>query len=103
MIGKHTLDCEKDGLRASRFGVKGVRGSSGRMAYTRSVGHILAAAGLISAKEAAQVGENLKIEMKKTGERWNQVEGGRGRRQPHQMSTFQTAVHNRFAPLQDFC
>ena len=112
VIGKHTLDCDSDGLRASRFGVMGkpmvdgvhLRGSSGMMAYTRSVGNILSAAGLISAEVAAQVGKNLKIEMKKTGERWNQVEGGRrSSRQPRQLSTFQTAVQNRFAPLQDFC
>ena len=110
MIGKHTLACD-DGLRASRFGdlrksqVDGIhlKGSSGRMAYTRSVGKILAAAGLISCEDAAQVGKNLKIKLKKTGERWNQVENRRGSRQPQQLSTFQVATQNRFGVLQDFC
>ena len=111
VVGKHTLACEDGGLRASRFGdvrksqVDGIhlKGSSGRMAYTRSVGKIFAAAGLISPEDAAQVGKNLKIKLKKTPERWNQVENGRRPRQPQQLSTFQVATQNRFGVLQDFC
>ena len=80
-----------------------LKGSSGKMAYTRSVANILAAAGLISPEGAAQVGKNLNIKLKKSGERWNQVENGRGSRQPQQLSTFQTATQNRFGVLQDFC
>ena len=111
VIGKHTLDCEDDGLRASRFGdirkpyVDGIhlKGSSGKMAYTRSVAKILAMAGLISTEDAAQVGKNLNIKLKKSGERWNQTENRRGSRQPQQLSTFQVATQNRFGVLQDFC
>ena len=111
VIGKHTLDCEDEGLRASRFGdlrkpqVDGIhlKGSSGKMSYTRSVANILASAGLISPEDAAQVGKNLNIKLKKSGERWNQMENRRGSRQPQQLSTFQVATQNRFGVLQDFC
>ena len=81
-----------------------LKGSSGKIAYTRSVANILAAAGLISSEDAAQVGKNLKIKLKKNGETWNQVEERRGSssRQPQQLSTFQVATQNRFGLLQDF-
>ena len=54
-IGQHTLECE-GGLRASRYGTLSsnnnydgvhLRGTSGKMAYTRSVASILQQAGLL--------------------------------------------------------
>ena len=62
VIGKHNLDCT-GGLRQSRFGdsrygqVDGIhlKGSSGRVAFTRSMAAILAAAGLCNTVEAEQV------------------------------------------------
>ena len=59
-----------------------IKGSSGMKAYTLRFGNILAAAGLINIKEAAEVGKNLKIcKMNKMSESWIQVEGRRGSRQ----------------------
>ena len=55
-IGQHTLECE-GGMRASRFGTTSshhnydgvhLRGTSGRMAYTRSVSNIFQQAGILS-------------------------------------------------------
>ena len=55
-IGQHTLQCE-GGLRASRYGTPSshpnhdgihLRGTSGRMAYTRSVASIFQQAGLLA-------------------------------------------------------
>ena len=55
-IGQHTLECQ-DGLRASRFGSPSshqyydgihLRGTSGKMAYTRSVASIFQQAGILT-------------------------------------------------------
>ena len=67
LIGKHDWDlqCEA-GLRLSRYGdpsrgnMDGIhlKGSSGRIALTRSIANILAKAGLASTVEAAEVGRS---------------------------------------------
>ena len=64
VIGRHNLDCE-GGLRVSRYGdprtcrrtVDNIhlRGSSGTVAFTRSMASILAGAGFCSSAEAEDV------------------------------------------------
>ena len=106
-IGAHTLECE-GGLRASRYGDvrKGavdmihLRGTSGMVAYTRSVASILASAGLTTPQEAQQVARSQKIKMRSGGQGF-QTQGRRSRRGPRQqLTTFQLATQNRFAGLQ---
>ena len=68
MIGVHNLEC-KDGLRESRYGdgrngpvdMIHMKGSSGKVAYTRSVAAILARAGLASIQEAEQVARSQDV------------------------------------------
>ena len=110
LIGKHNLECE-GGLRLSRYGDERkvnvdwihLRGTSGLMAYTRSVASILAGAGLTSAQEAVQVGRNKRISLQQGGgERWDKVHDRRGKggpRRQEQLSTFQLATQNRFGSL----
>ena len=94
-IGVHNLECE-GGVRESRYGdgrngpvdMIHMRGSSGKVAYTRSVAAILARAGLASSEEAQQVARSQKITMERpSGEDWRTQgrrqgsqgqEGGRG-------------------------
>ena len=108
-IGVHTLECE-GGLRASRYGDgrKGavdllhLRGTSGKVAYTRSVASILAGAGLTSHQEAEQVARCQRIKMRSGGQGF-QTQGRRGRAGPQQQlqpSVFQLATQNRFDGLQ---
>ena len=69
-IGVHGLECE-GGLRESRYGDGRngpvdrihMKGSSGMVAYTRSVAAILARAGLASSEEAQQVARSQQITM----------------------------------------
>ena len=111
-IGVHNLECE-GGLRASRYGDgrKGVvdllhlRGTSGKVAYTRSVASILAGAGLTSHQEAEQVARFQRIKMRSGGQGF-QTQGRRGGANPkqqQQLSAFQLATHNRFDGLQGNC
>jgi hypothetical protein len=109
-IGKHSLACT-DGLRVSRYGVKGkprvdglhLRGSSGKVAYTRSVARALAELRLITEEEADNMSRNKNISFNKEGERWtlNQNKKGRAPRPVVQLSTFELATRNMFAPLQE--
>ena len=109
-IGSHNLDCD-GGKRASRYGDQGkthvdmihLRGSSGLVAYTRSVAAILAKAGLASREEAEQVMRSEDVKMKARQEDSFQTQGRRGRKGPRsqqQQSTFQLAVQNRWSGLQ---
>jgi hypothetical protein len=109
-IGSHNLDCD-GGKRASRYGDHGnthvdmihMRGSSGRVAYTRSVAAILAKAGLASREEAEQVMRSVDVRMNPRQEDSFQTQGRRGRKGPRgqqQQSTFQLAVQNRWSGLQ---
>ena len=110
LIGKHSLACT-DGLRVSRYGVKGkprvdgvhLRGSSGQVAYTRSVARVLAEVGLVSEVEAANMSRNKNITFNKEGEGWTQNQGKKGRapRPAAQLSSFELATRNMFAPLQE--
>jgi hypothetical protein len=108
-IGVHNLECE-GGLRASRYRDerKGqvdnihMRGTSGQVAYTRSVGSILAGAGLTTVQEAEQVARCQRITMRCARDSF-QTQGRKGRKGPkqhHQPSTFQIATENRFGGLQ---
>ena len=74
VIGQHKVHCQ-GALRVSRFGVDGtrvegkkvdglhMRGSSGKIAFTRSFAGIMAQAGLASAAQVEQFGKNRKIKM----------------------------------------
>ena len=99
-----------------------MKGSSGMVAYTRSVAAILARAGLASAEEAEQVARSQQITMERpvsedwrTQSRRGQRGGGhgqrdqgqsqgrrdhRGRRQQQQVSPFQLATQNRWSAFQ---
>ena len=109
-VGSHNLDCD-GGKRASRYGDHGkthvdmihLRGSSGLVAYTRSVAAILARAGLARMDDAEQVMRSEDVKMKTRQEDSFQTQGRRGRNGPRgqqQQSTFQLAVQNRWSGLQ---
>ena len=104
-IGVHNLECE-GGLRQSRYGdgrrgqvdMIHMRGTSGKVAYTRSVAAILAGAGLTTSEEAAMVARNREIKIRSSGDRF-ETQGRRNRsgaRQQQQLSPFQLATKNRF-------
>ena len=109
VIGKHSLACT-DGVRVSRYGVPGkprvdgvhLRGSSGMVAYTRSVAKVLAGVGLITERAAAEMSRNKNIKFNTEGNGWKQNKSNTGRapRPARQLSTFQLATQNRFGPLQ---
>ena len=109
IIGKHSLAC-KNGIRVSRYGVRGkprvdgvhLRGSSGMVAYTRSVAKVLGEVGLISEQEAAEMSRNKNVKFKENSG-WTQGKAKKGRapRPAQQMSAFQLATENRFGPLQN--
>ena len=135
MIGVHNLECE-GGVRESRYGdgcygpvyMIHMKGSSGMVAYTRSVAAILARAGLASSEEAEQVARSQQITMDRpAGEVWRtqgrrgqgqggrgqgqsgqgQRQGGRGQgrgdhrgRRQQQVSTFELATQNRWSAFQ---
>ena len=109
-IGKHSLACA-DGLRISRYGVKGkprvdgvhLRGSSGKVSYTRSVARVLADLGLMTVEAATNMSRNKNITFYKEGEGWTQNQGKKGRAPipAAQLSTFELATRNMFAPLQE--
>ena len=93
MIGVHNLECE-GGVREARYGdgrngpvdMIHMKGSSGRVAYTRSVAAILARAGLASSEEAEQVARSQEITMERpSGDNWRMQgrrgQGGRGQGQ----------------------
>ena len=92
-IGVHDLECE-GGVRESRYGdgrngpvdMIHMKGSSGKVAYTRSVAAILARAGLASIQEAEQVARSQEITMDRpAGDAWRtqgrRGQGGRGQGQ----------------------
>ena len=107
-IGKHTLACEDDGLRLSRYGdpnmtfVDGIhlKGSSGPIALTRSMARILAASGLCNSEAAEQVGRSKEnISGPSPG---YQVQNNRSRpRSAHssQARPFVLPTHNQFDVL----
>ena len=77
-----------------------MRGTAGKVAYTRSVASILAGAGLTTPQEAQQVARSQRIKMGSGGQGF-QTQGRRGRTGPkQQLTTFQLATQNRFAGLQ---
>ena len=127
-VGVHNLECTDAGMKASRYGdgSKGqvdmvhMRGSSGLVSYTRSVAQILAAAGLTSQLEAANLARNKEdLKIKNSGGNSFQNQGrnrsggnnfqnqGRqnkgGSRRQQQPSIFELATSNMFAPLQSNC
>ena len=110
-IGKHKLDCKERGLYESRYGdprvkyVDGIhmKGSSGDIAFTRSMAAILAGAGLCNNEEAEQVGRSkprqASMEEVVEVEAVFQVQRGRGgspwlESRPQEIST-----QNRYAAL----
>ena len=126
----HDLECE-GGLRKSHYGdgrngpvdMIHMKGSSGMVAYTRSVAAALARAGLASSEEAEQVARSQQISMQRpAGDNWRtqgrrgQGQGGRGqgqggrsqgrgdhrgrRQQQQQVSTFELATQNRWSAFQ---
>ena len=109
VIGKHSLACS-GGHRVSRYGVHGnprvdgvhLRGSSGMVAYTRSVAKVLAEVGLITEQEAAEMSRNKNIKFVKENGGWNKNKANKGRtpRPAQQISVFELATQNRFGPLQ---
>ena len=82
-----------------------LRGTSGKVAYTRSVATILARAGLTTVQEAEQVARNKAIQIRRPGGEGFRTQGRRGRGSPkqQQLSTFQLATNNRFASFQGNC
>ena len=82
-----------------------LNGTSGKVAYTRSVASILAGAGLTSLQEAEQVARNKAIQIRRAGGQEFRTQGRRGRGSPpqQQLSTFQLATNNRFASFQGNC
>ena len=111
-IGIHNLECE-GGLRASRYGdgrngeidMVHMRGTSGKVAFTRSVASILASAGLTTPQEAAMVARNQEVRIKRSGGHSFQAQTRKGwvrpRQQHQQLSTFQLATQNRFSGYQE--
>ena len=109
VMGKHSLDCT-DGVRESRYGVRGkprvdwvhLRGSSGMVAYTRSVAKVLAEVGLIPQQVAAEMSRNKNIKFNTENGGWtqNKAKKGRAPRPAQQMSVFELATQNRYGPLQ---
>ena len=75
MIGRHKLDCD-NGVRASRYGILGkrvggknvdnlhLRGSSGKIATTRSMAGIMVQAGLATLAKVEEVAKSRRIQMK---------------------------------------
>ena len=134
-IGVHDLECG-GGVRESRYGdgrngpvdMIHMKGSSGRVAYTRSVAAILARAGLASSEEAEQVARSQQITMQRPaveewrtqgrrgqgghgqggrdqgdrvqGNRGHSRGGQRGRRQQQQVSSFELATQNRWSAFE---
>ena len=76
VIGRHKLDCD-DRVRASRYGVIGtkvggkkvdnlhLRGSSGKIATTRSMAGIMVQSGLATSAMVEEVAKNRRIQIKK--------------------------------------
>ena len=76
VIGRHKLDCE-DRVRVSRYGIMGtqvggkkvdnihLRGTSGKIATTRSMAGIMVQAGLATPSMVEEVARNRRIQMKK--------------------------------------
>jgi hypothetical protein len=106
-IGVHDLDCE-GGVRAARYGdgrkthvdMIHMRGSSGLVAFTRSLSLILAKAGLASYEEAKKVMRSQDVQMSNDSFQTQGRRGRKGPRQQQQQSTFQLATHNRWAGFQ---
>ena len=88
-VGSHNLDCD-GGKRASMYGdhkkthidMIHMRGSSGLVAYTRSVAAILARAGLASREDAEKVMRSEDVKMKLRQEDSFQTQGRRGKKGP---------------------
>ena len=105
-IGVHNLDCE-GAVRAARYGdgrkthvdMIHMRGSSGLVAFTRSMSLILAKAGLANYDEAQQVMRSQDVQMTSNS---FETQGRRGRKGPRQQQqpTFQLATQNRWAGFQ---
>ena len=105
-IGKHTLDCQdQDGLQLSRFGdpryvnVDGVhmKGSSGKVSFTRSLASILAEVGLCDREEAEQV---CRSKQRPTdAEEFHTVQRGRRAAPSREGGNFQLTTSNQFEVL----
>ena len=76
-----------------------MRGSSGLVAFTRSMSLILAKAGLANYDEAQQVMRSQDVQMTSNS---FETQGRRGRKGPRQQQqpTFQLATQNRWAGFQ---
>ena len=106
--GPRALLCPlpRDGLQVSRYGSRashgdrydGVhfRGTSGKIANTRSIIGMLTTAGL--ATPLARTQGPAVPGQQQTGEPWQEVQGGRrkGGRRPRRLEPFQLALRNRF-------
>ena len=109
VIGRHNLECE-GGLRVSRYGDprncrRGVdnihmRGSSGTVAFTRSMASILAGAGLCSSAEAEDTCRSEENRSAPAPE-FQQVQRGRQSAPRSQLPQFHLSTANRFAALQN--
>ena len=109
VIGRHNLDCE-GGLRVSRYGdprtcrraVDNIhmRGSSGTVAFTRSMASILAGAGLCSSAEAE---DSCRSEENRSAPapEFQQVQRGRQAAPRRQQQQFHLSTANRFGVLED--
>ena len=119
-IGKHSLtkkcpcrdpNCQQfpgpsGGLEVSRYGSRAshgdrydgihFRGTSGKIANTRSIVGMLATAGLATPLARSQ-GPPVPL-MQQPGQSWQEVQGGkrRGGRAPRRLEPFQLALRNRF-------
>ena len=109
VIGRHNLDCE-GGLRVSRYGdprtcrrtVDNIHlcGSSGTVAFNRSMASILAGAGLCSSAEAEDICRGEENRSAPAPE-FQQVQRRRQSAPRSQQPQFHLSTANRFAALQN--
>ena len=107
-IGKHNLDSTLDGLRLSRFGdprrvkVDGIhmKGSSGKVSFSRSLANILAKAGLCDSKAAEQLCRSEE-QYDSYSTEFQRVQNGRRAAAPTRREgvQFELRTENRFAVL----
>ena len=114
VIGRHSLDCS-GGLRVSRYGDPAkirnfdnihLRGSSGKIAMTRSIALILAGAGLADQSEAEELGRSktppssLAFNQPSPSSLAGfQTQRGQPAARHQNNRQFQLPVHNRFSAL----
>ena len=117
VIGRHSLECS-GGLRLSRYGDPAnrnvkvdnihLKGSSGSISMTRSIGYILAGAGLADQSEAEELGRSKTpppslVDSQQSRPSLDGYQTQRRRAAPRQQenSQFQLRVQNQFSPLEN--